>query len=196
VRVTFVDMADHLVSRFLRKCSTVWSNYQPSHQTSTIVSTCSIWTSDKHKSSSANYFATIATVIPLLWLHMFGSSTYCSLRCPTSRHMDLYLPSSGTLRSADWYLVTDFSVQRFRPIFKGNTSNKNSEFSTILRQEPEIMHVLQLTFHCIIHQEHLCCQLFLMQMKEVRHCDLNTGVTSWITFSVFSVRRWVTKRDM
>jgi hypothetical protein len=51
------------------------------------ISACSIWTGDKHKTGSVNYFAIIATAASLLWLHVFGSSTHFSLQCPTARQM-------------------------------------------------------------------------------------------------------------
>jgi hypothetical protein len=134
-------MADHLVGRFLSKCSTVGTNYQPSHQVSTSVSTCSVWTGNKHKTGSANYVATITTAAALLRLSLFGSSVCCSLRCPTARHMW----HRSSLFSADRYLFTYVSVQRIGPIFKFQVSTvkskKRAKISYTSRQKPEITHL-------------------------------------------------------
>jgi hypothetical protein len=158
-------MADHLVSRFLGKCITVETNYQPSHQASTIVSTCYIYTGDKNKRSSANCFTTIATAASLLWLSRFGLlyTLHSDVQLSDTWHLDLL--SSGVLRSADWYLFTDVSVQRFGTISNGHQSNKNSEMSYMWRQKPEITHVLYPTFLWFIHQHTQCCYIFLLLMK-------------------------------
>ena len=112
---TFIKTRRHVPkSLHFKKCVTVGTNYHPSHQASTSVSTCSIYTGDKHKTGSPDHFATIAKAASLLWLNLFGSSTYFTLRCPTGRHMTLYLRSSGMLQSSDWYLVTDVWVPSSR----------------------------------------------------------------------------------
>jgi hypothetical protein len=49
MRVKFVDISNRRVGRLQRKCSAVGTDYGPSHRANTSVSTCSVYTGDKHK---------------------------------------------------------------------------------------------------------------------------------------------------
>jgi hypothetical protein len=157
--------------QILRKYITVGTNYQPSHQSSTSVSTCFIYTGDKHKTGSANYFATVATAASLISLNLFGSFTYFSLRCPTTRHTSLYLRSSGMLRSSDWYLVTDVSVPS--PTV---TRPKRTARSHLSRNRSLISHTSFTPRFPTLFANTLCAAVFFIAYKGVRHCDLNSGV--------------------
>jgi len=68
-----VDMADRLVGTFLRKCSTVGTNYQPSHQVSTSVYTCFTYripaTNPKH--------VPLIISLPLQQQHLFLANPIC-----------------------------------------------------------------------------------------------------------------------
>ena len=85
LRVKLWGMGNCLISTFQRKCITVGAKYPPSDPANTSDSSCSIYTSDKYITSSTNYFATIAKAASLLWISLFGSSTYFSLRSLIAR---------------------------------------------------------------------------------------------------------------
>ena len=98
MRVKFVGISNHRVSRFLWKCFTVGANCQPFRKANTSIFICSVRTGDKHKSISANHFATIARAASLHWISLFLSSTHFTLRCLTARRI--------TFRSSLFWDVT------------------------------------------------------------------------------------------